>query len=102
MTLPPTLLADVVVAVMTAQTIALTLLRPHRAVDTFSAILPGLCLALALRAALAGAPFLHVALWLALSGPVHLFDMARRGLYDRAPRGHTTPLERSAATSRSE
>ena len=42
------------------------------------AILPGLLLLLALRTALTGAHWTWTALWLALSLPAHLADMARR------------------------
>jgi hypothetical protein len=53
--------------------------RPASAlIDIALAIAPGVCLLLALRAALTGAPWTHVAVWLAAALPVHLADMVRR------------------------
>lgn len=42
------------------------------------ALLPGLCLFLALRAALTEAGWAWVALWVTLSLPAHLIDLAAR------------------------
>lgn len=104
MILAPTLLADVVLVVMTLQGVWLVLRRRDRAIDVVAALAPGFFLALAVRSALAEAPWTHVALALALSGPAHLFDMGRRGLYaragDEAPQ--TTPRARRPEMSASE
>jgi len=48
------------------------------AIDTALALAPGVCLLLALRAALTGAPWTHVAAWLAAALPVHVADLIRR------------------------
>ena len=53
--------------------------RKRPAVDVMLMLLPGALLMLALRAALTGAGWQIVALWLALSLPVHLADVWRRG-----------------------
>ena len=47
-------------------------------VSALLAVLPGAFLLLALRAALTGAPWPWVALWVSLSLPAHLADLARR------------------------
>ncbi len=59
------------------------------AVDLFCALAPGACLLLALRAALTGADWGWIAVFLALSFPIHLTDLARRRLFS-ASRGATT------------
>ncbi len=55
--------------------------RVSLAVDLFCALAPGACLLLALRAALTGADWVWVAVFLALSFPIHLTDLARRRLF---------------------
>lgn len=52
--------------------------RSAAAVDLALALAPGACLALALRAALTGSGWRVIALWLALSFPIHVADLARR------------------------
>lgn len=42
------------------------------------AALPGACLLMALRAALTGAQWPWIALWISLSLPAHLLDLSRR------------------------
>lgn len=52
--------------------------RPGVAIDLVLAFAPGVCLMLALRAALAGAGWPWVAAFLAASLPFHLADVDRR------------------------
>lgn len=54
--------------------------RPGATADLLFAIAPGVCLALALRAALTGSSVVWILAPLAASLPVHLVDMARRRL----------------------
>jgi predicted permease len=70
--------ALLVIAVLFVE--ALVLWRRGRAdpVSILFALLPGVFMMLALRAALLGAAWQEVALWLAASAPVHLADLARR------------------------
>ena len=49
-----------------------------RRATLLGALVPGLFLLLALRAALTGAPWQAVALFLALALPAHLLDLGRR------------------------
>ena len=51
---------------------------PGRAADILLSFAPGVCLLLALRAALVGAGWPLVALALAASFPLHLLDLKRR------------------------
>ncbi len=46
--------------------------------DIIAALVPGALILIGLRAALTGAEWPVVALWLALSFPAHLFDLRRR------------------------
>jgi len=70
--------ADLVLAVLALE--ALLLLRAGRpAIDVALLLLPGACMMLALRSALVGASWLWIALPLAVSFPVHLADLLRRG-----------------------
>ncbi len=77
-------LADLVLFVLFVE--ALVLIWRHRRRDDFRAraltimiaLAPGACLVLALRAALTDAHWIWPALWLALSFPFHLADLARR------------------------
>ncbi len=76
-------LADLVLAVLLVETLALVLLKSGagdrgRRIDIATAALPGLFLLLALRAAMGGGGATWVALWLAASFPAHLFDLWRR------------------------
>lgn len=52
--------------------------RVRAAVDALFTLGPGACLLLALRAALTGAGWMWVALWLASSFPLHVIDLLRR------------------------
>jgi hypothetical protein len=73
---------DLILAVMVIEYLALAPRQaaPERRMDLLIALLPGLFLVLALRAALTGAPILWIAGCLAASFPVHLLDLRRRGL----------------------
>lgn len=101
MTFEPTVLTSVVIAVMTLEGVALVLLRPSRAIDVLSALAPGMFLALAAHFAVADAHWTYIGLFLALSGPAHLFDMSRRGLYPGRS-AQTTPRARKSEMSASE
>lgn len=68
--------ADLLIAVLALEAAVLLLWLKRR--DLLVALLPGLCLVLALRAALTGAGWGVVALWLAASLPAHIWDMRRR------------------------
>jgi hypothetical protein len=69
---------DIVLAVIVIEAIVLigAMRRPWLA--TLLALLPGACLLLALRAAVTGASWQWIALWVTLSLPVHLADLAIR------------------------
>jgi DNA-binding transcriptional LysR family regulator len=74
---------DLVLAVLAAEVLLLAAWRRHgaprgRIVTLIAAALPGAFLMLALRAALAGAGWVWIALWLAASFPAHLVDLRRR------------------------
>jgi hypothetical protein len=74
---------DLMLAFMIAEFVLLCWLRrsDRRApIDSLIALLPGACLLLAVRCALAGADWIWVAAWLTLSLPAHLADLARRRL----------------------
>lgn len=49
-----------------------------RVLTILAALLPGACLLMALRSALSGDGWVAISLWLALSFPLHLVDIARR------------------------
>lgn len=66
---------DVVLAVIAAE--ALFLIAKRRA-DVLPALLPGVLILLAVRAALTGAGWQWIALWLTASLPAHLWDLRRR------------------------
>jgi hypothetical protein len=57
---------------------AVTSARVARMVCLVHALGPGVCLMLALRCALVGAGPLWIALWLAASLPLHIWDVASR------------------------
>jgi hypothetical protein len=74
---------DLILAVMAVEIgVLLWRRRPARTrgalIDLILAFAPGVCLLLALRAALTGAGWLWIALALAASFPFHLADLARR------------------------
>jgi hypothetical protein len=96
----PTVLADIVLFAFAIEAIWLIALRRDRRLDAAFTLVPGLCLALALRAALGHAPWLVVAAFLAASGPAHLADLSRRNLIGR--RAQTVPRARKPSTSASE
>lgn len=70
---------DIVLAVMAAEFAWLVTRGGWRAGDAALRLAPGALMMLALRAALTGAAWPLVALPLALSFPVHLADLRRRG-----------------------
>lgn len=73
---------DVVLLVIAIEFIVLVSLarekRTRAAVTWFFALMPGVMLLLAIRAALVGADWLWVALLIAASFPFHLIDLMRR------------------------
>ena len=74
---------DLVLLVIAAEFVILTLRRsgsPAGWLDRALALLPGVCLLLALRAALTGAPWPWVAAAVTTSLPFHLADVMRRRL----------------------
>jgi multisubunit Na+/H+ antiporter MnhE subunit len=71
--------ADLILLVLLAEAAWLILARRMAPGEVLLALAPGAFLVLALRAALTGADWPYVALPLALSFPVHLADLARRG-----------------------
>ena len=66
---------DIVLLVLAGEVVWLI---ARRRVDVLPALLPGALILLALRAALTGAEWPAVALWLALSFPAHVYDLRRR------------------------
>ncbi len=75
--------ADVILLFMVAEYVFLIWRR--RSLDRSGAMLgpllalaPGACLVLAARAAMTGAGWIWIGLWLAASLPFHLVDLARR------------------------
>lgn len=69
---------DLVLGFLALEVLALVLWRRAGAINALVTALPGACLLLALRAALTGAHWTWVGLWVALSLPAHLADLARR------------------------
>lgn len=70
---------DLVLAVLAVEALLfLALVRGRKRLDLLFSLVPGLFLLLALRSALAGAPWAVVAGLLALSLPAHLLDVGRR------------------------
>jgi hypothetical protein len=69
---------DVVLAVLAIEMLLVALLGGRKRQTLLLALLPGLFLLLALRAAITDAPWPFIALFLALSLPAHLLDMRRR------------------------
>ena len=70
---------DLILLVMLAEALWLRLRRQVGLVDVALALLPGALILLAARAAITGADWPLIALPLALSFPVHLADLRRRG-----------------------
>jgi hypothetical protein len=71
---------DIVLAVMLAEA-AMLVARGRSPVTVVLAFAPGALILLAVRGALVGAGWPWVAAALALSFPVHLLDLRRRGLW---------------------
>ncbi len=76
-------IVDVVIAVTIVEAVMLIALhrrtgRGLAPADVLGTLAAGLCLMLALRAALTGAAWGWIVLWIALSGVFHAIDMARR------------------------
>lgn len=74
-------IADVILGVMILEGIVLIALRHRtgvRILDIVLTLLPGIMLALALRAALTDASWVWIALPLAFAFPVHIADLRRR------------------------
>ena len=71
---------DLVLGFLVLEVMVLGIWRRSAAATVVIAALPGACLLLALRAALTGANWSWVALWVALSLPAHLADLGWRRL----------------------
>ena len=74
---------DAVLSVIAIEFAVLSCRGPKKrggAVERMLALMPGVCLLLALRASLVGAPWPWIATALAASFPFHLADLARRRL----------------------
>lgn len=69
---------DLVLLFLALEVAGLAWWRRGWAISALVAAIPGACLLLALQAALTGAPWPWVALWVGLSLPAHLADLARR------------------------
>lgn len=70
---------DFVIAFMVVEATILILMK-RRALTVIITILPGAVMMLALRAAITGAGWQWVAIWLAVSLPLHLADLRHRKL----------------------
>ncbi len=70
---------DLILIVMLAEAVWLRLRHKVGIIDIALALLPGALILLGARAALTGAGWPMIALPLALSFPVHLADLRRRG-----------------------
>ena len=70
---------DLVLAFMAVQAVVLVIMK-RRALTVVLTILPGAVMMLALRAALTGADWQWVAIWLTVSLPLHLADLRHRRL----------------------
>lgn len=73
---------DVVLAVLLVEALILKM-RGNLWVDVVALLLPAILMMVALRAALTGMDWTFIALPLAASFPVHLYDLYRRGLLGR-------------------
>ena len=74
---------DLVLAVMVIEALFLIFPLKRRALTVVLMILPGAAMMLALRAAVTGAEWPWVAVWLTLSLPLHLADLKHRRLIGR-------------------
>ena len=70
---------DLVLAFMAVEAAILIIIR-RRALTVVLTILPGVAMMLALRAALTGAGWQWIAIWLTVSLPLHLADLRHRHL----------------------
>ena len=68
-------IADLVIAVMVVEAIVLIFVLKRPALATVMTLLPGIFMILALRAAITGAGWEIVAIWITASLPVHLADL---------------------------
>jgi hypothetical protein len=69
---------DIALAVLLVELIVLGIMRRRAAWPLIVGLVPGLCLMMAVRAALTASPWHIVALWVALSLPLHLADLRYR------------------------
>lgn len=70
---------DIALGVLAIEALILGYLKGRGAFGGIAvALLPGMCLLLALRAALTGADWLWIALWLGAALPAHVADLLRR------------------------
>ena len=69
---------DLVIIVIAIEAVLLLAFRRKGVVPILLGLLPGLCLMLALRAALAGAGWQMIAFWISASLPCHLTDLRNR------------------------
>jgi hypothetical protein len=72
------LAVDVILAIVAVELLIVLRWKRRKFADFAIGALPGLCLLLALRAALTDADWPWVALWLTLSLPAHMLDARRR------------------------
>jgi hypothetical protein len=71
---------DLVLAVMAVEALILIFAMKRSMLTVLLTILPGAAMMLALRAALTGAEWQIVAIWLTVSLPLHLADLRHRKL----------------------
>ena len=71
---------DLVLAFMAIEAIILIVMKRRAPLTVLLTILPGAAMMLALRAALTGAGWPWVAIWLTVSLPLHLADLRHRKL----------------------
>jgi hypothetical protein len=71
---------DLVLAVMAVEALFLIFVKKRRPLTVVLTILPGAAMMLALRAALTGAGWEMIGLWLTVSLPLHLADLRHRRL----------------------
>jgi hypothetical protein len=71
---------DLVLVVMAVEALILIFVKKRRPLTVVLTILPGAAMMLALRAALTGAGWQMIAIWLTVSLPLHLADLRHRKL----------------------
>lgn len=69
---------DIVLIVIAIEAALIILVMQRPRLVTMLALLPGVCLLLALRAAITDAAWYWIAFWVTLSFPIHLADIALR------------------------